>query len=112
MSRRANRPDPKSAERLADDSAIAACGDTVSSHACSPGRPAMNAEPTHAGHLRRSVGFYGLMFVSLGSIIGSGWLFGNIPVVRNNFSLVTIGIVIVSILPMIVEYLRARSRGR
>ncbi len=29
-----------------------------------------------AGKLRRSVGFYGLMFVSLGSIIGSGWLLG------------------------------------
>src|SRR5436190_7442933 len=29
-----------------------------------------------AGHLHRSVGFYGLMFVSLGSIIGSGWLLG------------------------------------
>jgi amino acid transporter len=28
------------------------------------------------GHLRRSVGFYGLMFISLGSIIGSGWLLG------------------------------------
>src|SRR5437588_872222 len=28
------------------------------------------------GELRRSVGFYGLMFVSLGSIIGSGWLLG------------------------------------
>ena len=28
---------------------------------------------TH-GHLQRSVGFWGLMFVSLGSIIGSGWL--------------------------------------
>ena len=28
------------------------------------------------GTLRRSVGFYGLMFVSLGSIIGSGWLLG------------------------------------
>ncbi len=28
------------------------------------------------GKLRRSVGFYGLMFVSLGSIIGSGWLLG------------------------------------
>ena len=26
------------------------------------------------GHLRRTVGFWGLMFVSLGSIIGSGWL--------------------------------------
>ena len=31
---------------------------------------------THAGKLKRSVGFYGLMFVSLGSIIGSGWLLG------------------------------------
>jgi len=29
-----------------------------------------------AGALQRSVGFYGLMFVSLGSIIGSGWLLG------------------------------------
>jgi amino acid permease len=29
-----------------------------------------------AGGLRRTVGFYGLMFVSLGSIIGSGWLLG------------------------------------
>ena len=28
---------------------------------------------TH-GHLQRTVGFWGLMFVSLGSIIGSGWL--------------------------------------
>lgn len=27
-------------------------------------------------HLHRSVGFYGLLFVSLGSIIGSGWLLG------------------------------------
>ncbi len=32
-----------------------------------------HAEP---GHLKRQVGFYGLMFVSLGSIIGSGWLLG------------------------------------
>jgi len=31
---------------------------------------------TPAGHLQRSVGFYGLMCVSLGSIIGSGWLLG------------------------------------
>ncbi|MCX4639784.1 APC family permease [Streptomyces platensis] len=27
-------------------------------------------------HLRRAVGFWGLMFLSLGSIIGSGWLLG------------------------------------
>ncbi|HKT00866.1 MAG TPA: APC family permease [Rugosimonospora sp.] len=31
---------------------------------------------TTIGHLKRSVGFWGLMFVSLGSIIGSGWLLG------------------------------------
>lgn len=29
-----------------------------------------------SGTLHRSVGFYGLLFVSLGSIIGSGWLLG------------------------------------
>src|ERR1700755_2702031 len=32
------------------------------------------APPITSRELRRSVGFYGLMFVSLGSIIGSGWL--------------------------------------
>jgi len=32
--------------------------------------------------LRRTVGFYGLMFVSLGSIIGSGWLLGALNAVR------------------------------
>ncbi|HMG23842.1 MAG TPA: APC family permease [Kofleriaceae bacterium] len=36
----------------------------------------MTTEAVRAGQLRRSVGFYGLMFVSLGSIIGSGWLLG------------------------------------
>ncbi len=37
--------------------------------------PKPNA-PQPPGHLKRSVGFFGLMFVSLGSIIGSGWLLG------------------------------------
>jgi amino acid transporter len=34
--------------------------------------------PSHGSsdHLHRSIGFWGLMFVSLGSIIGSGWLLG------------------------------------
>jgi amino acid transporter len=36
----------------------------------------MTTSSTRAGHLKRSVGFWGLMFVSLGSIIGSGWLLG------------------------------------
>ena len=34
------------------------------------------ASGTSSGTLHRSIGFWGLMFVSLGSIIGSGWLLG------------------------------------
>jgi amino acid transporter len=36
-----------------------------------------------AGRLQRSVGFYGLMFISLGSIIGSGWLLGALNAAEN-----------------------------
>jgi amino acid transporter len=32
--------------------------------------------PASSTHLRRTIGFWGLTFVSLGSIIGSGWLLG------------------------------------
>lgn len=42
--------------------------------------------------------------------LGGGFLFGNVPIVKNNFSLVTIGIVVVSILPILVEFLRRRRR--
>lgn len=35
-----------------------------------------------SGGLRRTVGLYGLMFVSLGSIIGSGWLLGALNAAR------------------------------
>jgi membrane-associated protein len=45
----------------------------------------------------------------VGLCIGAGYLFGNVPIVKNNFSLVTIGIVIVSVLPMVIEYARHRS---
>jgi membrane-associated protein len=42
--------------------------------------------------------------------VGAGVLFGNVPVVKQNFSLVTIGIVAVSVLPMVVEVIRHRAR--
>ena len=45
----------------------------------------------------------------VGLCLGAGWLFGNVPIIKENFSLVTIGIVIVSLLPMVFEYLRARG---
>jgi membrane-associated protein len=44
----------------------------------------------------------------VGLCVGAGFLFGNVPIVKQNFSLVTIGIVIVSLLPVAVEWLKHR----
>ena len=40
--------------------------------------------------------------------LGAGYLFGNVPFVKDNFSLVAIGIVLVSLLPMLFEFVRHR----
>lgn len=45
----------------------------------------------------------------IGSLAYAGYFFGNIPVVRQNLGLVIIGIVILSILPGIIEFLRRRA---
>jgi membrane-associated protein len=45
----------------------------------------------------------------VGACLGAGYLFGNVPVVKENFSLVALGIVIVSLLPMAIEYLKYRG---
>jgi membrane-associated protein len=47
----------------------------------------------------------------VGVCVGAGYAFGNVPVVRDNFSLVAIGIVVVSVLPMVVEFIRYRRTG-
>ncbi|HXG19230.1 MAG TPA: DedA family protein [Methylomirabilota bacterium] len=39
----------------------------------------------------------------------AGYLFGNIPVVKQNFTLVILAIVFISILPGVIEYLRQRQ---
>jgi membrane-associated protein len=41
--------------------------------------------------------------------VGAGYLFGNIQIVKENFELVILGIIFVSILPMVVEIIRQRS---
>jgi membrane-associated protein len=48
----------------------------------------------------------------VGLCLGAGVLFGNIPIIKNNFSLVTIGIVFVSVLPMVFEYLSHRRKRK
>jgi len=40
--------------------------------------------------------------------VGAGYAFGNVPVIKENFSLVALGIVAVSMLPMVVEVVRHR----
>lgn len=49
--------------------------------------------------------------VWVGLFVWGGYLFGNIPVVRQNFSLVIMAIIIVSVLPIAVEWFRARRTG-
>jgi membrane-associated protein len=60
-----------------------------------------------------SFGFYNLVGAVgwVGLCVGAGVLFGNVPIVKQNFSLVALGIVAVSLLPMMVEYVRHRRRS-
>ena len=61
----------------------------------------------------RSFLFYnitgGIAWVTI--CMGAGLVFGNVPVVKDNFTLVTIGIVIVSVLPMVFEILKHRRHS-
>ncbi len=48
----------------------------------------------------------GLVWIS--SFLYAGYFFGNLPAVKENFTLVILGIIVVSILPGVIEVLRAR----
>lgn len=48
----------------------------------------------------------GLGWIIIG--IGAGYVFGNIPAVQENFTLVLIGIVAISLLPALIKYLQHR----
>ncbi|HOW56661.1 MAG TPA: DedA family protein [Smithellaceae bacterium] len=43
-------------------------------------------------------------------LLGGYW-FGNVPAVKNNFTVVIVAIVIISVLPGVIEYFRQRRRG-
>jgi membrane-associated protein len=51
----------------------------------------------------------GLLWVTL--FTWGGYFFGNLPLVKNNFSLVVIAIVLISVMPAVVEVLKERSRA-
>lgn len=47
----------------------------------------------------------------INSLVLAGYFFGNIPVIKNNLTLVIIGIIVLSLLPGTVHYIRERTRG-
>ena len=48
----------------------------------------------------------------VGIILPCGWFFGNIPLVKANFELVVLGIIGISILPMVIEIARAKFKKK
>ena len=51
----------------------------------------------------------GIFWIAI--FIFGGYMFGNIPAVKQNFTLVILGIIFVSILPGIIEFMRHRSKN-
>ncbi len=52
----------------------------------------------------------GIVWVA--ACLGAGYFFGNLPFVKKNFSLVILAIILVSVMPAVVEYLRHRSQAK
>jgi membrane-associated protein len=48
----------------------------------------------------------GILWV--GACAGAGYAFGNAPIVRNNFSLLVVAVIIISLIPAVVQVLRHR----
>jgi membrane-associated protein len=72
--------------------------------------------PFVAGAAQMSSASFGLfnLIGALGWVVlcvGAGLVFGNVPIVKENFSLVTIGIVFVSVLPMLFELVARRRKS-
>lgn len=54
--------------------------------------------------------FGGITWTAL--FIFTGYFFGNLEFIKNNFSLVVIAIILISVLPMVFEYLKARREKK
>jgi membrane-associated protein len=51
----------------------------------------------------------GILWTAL--FVFAGFFFGNIPFVKNNLSIVIIGIIIVSLIPAVIEFFRSRKKN-
>ena len=61
------------------------------------------------GHFISYNVFGGLAWIAV--FLFGGYYFGNIPVVRNNFTLVILAIIFISVLPVVIEFLNQRYRS-
>ena len=61
------------------------------------------------GHFITYNVFGGLAWIAI--FLFGGYYFGNIPVVRNNFTLVILAIIFISVLPAVIEFLNQRYRS-
>jgi membrane-associated protein len=52
----------------------------------------------------------GVLWVAV--CVGAGYAFGNMPIVKDNFSFIALGIIAVSLIPMLHEYLKHRKKGQ
>jgi membrane-associated protein len=46
----------------------------------------------------------------IGSLMLAGYFFGNIPVIKNNLTLMIVGIIFISFIPAIREYIKHRRQ--
>ncbi|MBR2219581.1 MAG: VTT domain-containing protein, partial [Phascolarctobacterium sp.] len=42
--------------------------------------------------------------------VGGGYFFGNIPFVKQNFPIVTMSIIVLSVMPVVVEFIKAHMK--
>ena len=62
----------------------------------------------------RTFAFYNVLgaVIWVCGCVGAGYAFGNVPIVKENFSLVMLGIIVVSVLPAAYEFLKHRRNKK
>lgn len=49
--------------------------------------------------------------VWINSLVFLGYFFGNIPIVKNNLTVAILGIIVLSLMPGIIHFVREKTRG-
>ncbi len=49
--------------------------------------------------------------VWIGSLTVAGYFFGNIPIIKDNLTLMIVGIIVISLLPAVIEFIRHRRQA-